>query len=214
MGGKGKFVKPVSSIRLRLILIVSAFFALGAYGASTWLMADLPVAGRATVVPGGKARVGGPFALTDHTGKRVSDKDFRGRFMLVFFGYTFCPDICQTGLQTMGASLEMLGERADQVAPIFITLDPKRDTVAVMAGYLANFDRRLIGLTGSADEIADVAKAFHAYSAKTGGSDTGDDYLLDHTSIYYLLDENGDYAAHFPYGRSAQQIAEEIARRL
>jgi protein SCO1/2 len=207
-------VKSVSSTRLRLILIVSAFFSIGAYAASKWLVQDQSTAGRAMVVPGSKAQVGGPFTLTDHTGKRVSNEDFRGKHILIFFGYTFCPDICQIGLQTIGASLDLLGDRANQVVPIFITLDPERDNVSAMADYLTNFDGRLIGLTGSVDEIAGVAKAFHAYSVKTGDSDAGDDYLLDHTSIYYLLDENGDYAAHFAYGRSAEQIAAEIARRL
>ncbi len=201
------------SMRLRLILIVSAFFALGAYVATLWLVPQPPVL-RAMVVPGSKALVGGPFTLTDKTGKRVSDKDFRGRYMLIFFGYTFCPDVCPTGLQTISAALARLGPRAVKMAPIFITLDPERDTPQVLADYLSNFDPRLIGLTGSPEEIAAVAKAYHVYHAKVAETGSPGDYLLDHSAIYFLMDEKGDYAGHFAYGVSPDELARGIARLL
>ena len=197
-------------MRLRLILIVSAFFSLGAYFATLWLMPPASSV-RVGVVPGSKARVGGAFTLTDHTGKRVHDTDFRGRHILVFFGYTACPDICPMGLQTIGAALERLGSRADLISPIFITLDPVRDTPDVMASYIANFDPRLIGLTGTPEEIAGVAKAFHAYYSPRG--DDGKHHV-DHTAIYYLQDERGEYAGHFAYGLSPDELASGIAKLL
>ena len=200
-------------MRLRLILIVSAFFSLGAYFATLWLM---PPSGspHVGVVIGSKARVGGAFVLTDHTGKRVRDTDFRGRHMLVFFGYTACPDICPMGLQTIGAALEQLGSRADKIAPIFITLDPARDTPDVMASYVANFDPRLIGLTGTPEEIAGVAKAFHAYYSPRAESSDDGKHHVDHAAIYYLQDEAGEYAGHFAYSLNPEELASGIAKLL
>ena len=200
-------------MRLRLIFLISAFFAAGAYFATLWL-APQPPASRAMVVPGSKARVGGPFSLIDHTGKRVTDRDFRGRHMLIFFGYTHCPDICPMGLQTIFAALAQLGPRAAQIAPIFITLDPDRDTPQVLANYIESFDARLVGLTGTAPEIAAVAKSFHVHVRRPAETTANGAHHIDHTSIYYLQDQTGGYAGHFAYGTTAQALAEGIAERL
>src|SRR5690349_7329011 len=116
----------------------------------------LPAAGVRSV---GQAMVGGPFTLVDHTGKQVTDRDFRGRIMLVFFGFTFCPDVCPSGLQVIAAALDKLGPQAQKITPILITIDPERDTPAQLAAYVKSFHPRLVGLTGTPEEIAAVVKA-------------------------------------------------------
>ena len=110
--------------------------------------------------------VGGPFALTDQAGHARTDRDFRGRLMLVYFGFTFCPDVCPTDLQAIGLALDRLGPDGDQVQPIFITVDPERDTASHLADYVPMFHPRLIGLTGSADAIRKVADAYKVYYAR------------------------------------------------
>ena len=114
------------------------------------------------------ALVGGPFSLTDQDGRRVSEKDFLGKHMLVFFGYTYCPDICPTELQVMTAALDTLGPEAEKIQPVFVSVDPERDTPEVLKSYVENFGPRLIGLTGTPEEIAAIAKAYRVYYAKAG----------------------------------------------
>jgi cytochrome oxidase Cu insertion factor (SCO1/SenC/PrrC family) len=162
----------------------------------------------------GEALVGGPFTLTDHTGKRVTDNDFRGRYMLVYFGYTWCPDVCPTELQVISAALDHLGDEAGRIRPIFVTVDPERDTVAQMADYVANFHASLVGLTGSPEEIAGVAKAYRVYyaKAKTEGSDT--DYTVDHGSLIYLMDPEGKFVTHFTYGTDPEKLAQGLAKAI
>jgi protein SCO1/2 len=131
----------------------------------------------------GPVPIGGPFTLTDQTGRRVTAEDFRGRFMLVYFGYTFCPDICPLGLQTVAQALDELPpEVQDQVAPVFITVDPARDTVEVVRDYVALFHPRLIGLTGSEAEIADALRAWRVYARKAETKDGDGAYLVDHST--------------------------------
>lgn len=199
-------------MRLRLVLVVIAAFAVGAFAALALLMHGGPRA--PSVVTSGKALVGGPFSLLDHTGRRVTDADFRGRFMLVFFGFTHCPDVCPAELQVMTAALEKLGDRADKVVPIFVTVDPERDTVEAMASYVAHFHPRLVGLTGTPDEIAAVARAYRVYHAKVKDEGSAAGYTMDHSAIVYLMDEKGEYAAHFTYGVDPDTMAEGIARHL
>jgi cytochrome oxidase Cu insertion factor (SCO1/SenC/PrrC family) len=158
----------------------------------------------------GTALVGGPFTLTDQTGKRVTEKDFLGSYMLVFFGYTYCPDVCPTELQVMSAALDSLGSKADRIQPIFITIDPQRDTPEVMKQYVANFYPRLIGLTGSPEEIATAAKAYRVYYSKVAGKSGADDYLMDHSSIVYLMDTKGTFLKHFTYTTDVAELAKAI----
>src|SRR5690606_11015171 len=134
-----------------------ALGAVAAFLATGQRFGDGGISGSVRTV--GEALVGGPFALTDHTGERVTDQDFRGRYMLVYFGYTWCPDVCPTELQVISSALDELGDKAAQIRPIFITVDPERDTVAQMADYVANFHPSFVGLTGSSEEVAAVAKA-------------------------------------------------------
>lgn len=157
--------------------------------------------------------VGGPFALTDQAGKLRSDGDFRGRLMLVYFGFTYCPDVCPTDLQAISLALDKLGGDADSVQPIFITVDPERDTASHLADYVSLFHPQLIGLTGSAEAIAKVADAYKVYYAKVPLKDAGD-YTVDHTAYIYLMDRDGSYLGFFPPGTSADRMVEIIRPRL
>jgi cytochrome oxidase Cu insertion factor (SCO1/SenC/PrrC family) len=151
--------------------------------------------------------IGGPFALTDQNGRRVTDADFRGRFMLIYFGYTYCPDVCPTELNTIALALDQLGVRV-RVVPVFITVDPERDKPDVLKSYLASFGSDFVGLTGTADEIAQVAKAYRVYYKKGEGS--GADYLMDHTSLIYLVGPDGKLKALFRTGTTPEDLAQGI----
>jgi cytochrome oxidase Cu insertion factor (SCO1/SenC/PrrC family) len=168
-----------------------------------------------TVLTTGKALVGGPFRLTDQHGKTVGDTDFRGRYMLVVFGYTFCPDVCPAELQVITAALDALGPLADRIQPVFITVDPERDTVSQLALYAGNFHPRLVLLTGSSAAIADVAKAYRVYYARAEGSaNAGSDYLMDHSSIIYLMGPDGQFVRHFTYTTDAAALAEQLKQTI
>lgn len=172
---------------------------------------------------------GGAFSLTDQNGKTLSDSDLRGRVMLVFFGFTHCPDICPVTISTLSKLMEKLGDKGNQVAPVFITVDPKRDTPEVMKNYLASFDKRITGLTGTEDQIKDVAAAYRAYYARSGAREEsaheeheahehshgeGDhdhgDYMVDHSGYIYLMDKNGKFVSVFPYNASDEEIAKAL----
>jgi protein SCO1/2 len=142
----------------------------------------------------------------------VTDQDFRGRYMLVFFGFTHCPDICPAELQVMSESLEALGPKADQVVPIFITLDPERDTPEVMGEYVKNFGPRFVGLTGSPEAIKQAKEAYRILATKTPLG--GQDYTIDHVALAYLMDPDGKYIEHFAYGTSAAKMTETLRRYL
>jgi cytochrome oxidase Cu insertion factor (SCO1/SenC/PrrC family) len=161
----------------------------------------------------GREPVGGPFALIDHTGKPRTDADFRGGLMLVYFGFTYCPDICPTDLQSIGLAIEKLGPHGDSVQPLFITVDPERDTAAHLADYVPLFHPRLIGLTGDAAAIRRATDAYKVYYAKVPNQN-GDDYTVDHTAFIYLMDAAGKYLGFFPPGTNADRIAETIRQRL
>lgn len=169
--------------------------------------------GTALLGGSGEALVGGPFTLTDHRGKTVSEKAFHGRYMLVFFGYTFCPDVCPTELQVMMAARDMLGARAKEITPVFVTIDPTRDTPEVMASYVENFGADLVGLTGTPEQIAAIAKAYRVYYAKAGQTETPD-YLMDHSSIVYLMGPDGTYVKHFTYTTDARALAEALEKAM
>lgn len=195
--------------RFLRIALASVFGLAVAFGIATWQVRN---AAQSTGPTGGTVTgttVGGSFELVDHTGRTVTDQTFRGRFMLVYFGYTFCPDICPTDLQTMVSALDRLGPQAERVQPVFITVDPQRDTVAHLAEYMPLFGPELIGLTGSDDAIARTARAYKVYYARNddGGST---DYLMDHSAFMYLMDPEGTFVTVFGHGTSADAIAEGI----
>jgi protein SCO1 len=157
------------------------------------------------------ALIGGPFHLTDQNGKPRSDSDFRGQYLLVFFGYTNCPDVCPTTLQTITNAMDGLGSDAAKVTPIFITVDPERDTPSVLKAYAANFTPRLVALSGSPDDIASVAKLYRIYYKKVG---EGTDYSMDHTALIYLMGPDGNYLAHFSPEATADDIVKDLRQRF
>jgi len=134
--------------------------------------------------------------------------------MLIYFGYAFCPDACPTALQAMTVALNRLGAAADQVTPIFITVDPERDTPAQLKLYAANFHPRLVALTGSAEAVAQAAKAYRVFYAKQKDEGVTGGYLVDHTSIIYLMGRDGRYVTHFTHTMSPEAIAAEIKKHL
>ena len=163
---------------------------------------------------GGGVKIGGPFTLTDQHGAKRRDSDFKGQFMLVYFGYTFCPDVCPTELNQMSLALDELGKDAEKVRPIFITVDPARDTPPRLKEYAENFHPRLVALTGDAQAIKNVAKAYRVYYARSAGSESKTEYLMDHSSIIYLLGPNGRYLTHFNRGVELEKLAAGIRKHL
>lgn len=180
------------------------FIALRATGPS--------IDGQSTV--SGKPLVGGPFSLVDQTGKRVTDQNYRGRYMLVFFGYTNCPDVCPAGLQVMSAALDKLGKRADDIVPVFITLDPAQDTPERIATYVKAFSPRLVGLTGSESEIAATAKAYRVYFQKVPDDKDPSRYTIDHSAIFYLMGKDGSLVAPIAHTNDVDQLAGALSRAL
>ena len=186
------------------------------------LLAALLVAGTAYYIANqprgpisiGTALVGGPFSLTDQEGRTVTDKDFLGKYMLVFFGYTYCPDMCPTELQVMSAALDNLGAKADDIQPIFISFDPKRDTPEVLKQYISNFHPRLIALTGTPEEIAAATKAYRVFYNKLGNTSGPDTYLMDHSTITYLMDKQGKFVKHFTYSTDAAALAQALEKLI
>lgn len=162
----------------------------------------------------------GAFTLVDHRGRTVTDRNFRGAFMYVYFGYTFCRDICPTELQSMSEALDALGLLAKRVQPIFVTIDPERDTVAVLADYVANFHPRMVGLTGTPAQVATVAKAYGIFYRKAlsnkpePGMERDEDYLMSHTSFVYLRDPEGRHSAAFPAGTAGTTMAKRIGSEI
>jgi protein SCO1/2 len=161
----------------------------------------------ATATTGGA--VGGPFTLTASDGGTVTDQTYRGKWLLVYFGYTFCPDACPTALNNIGVALQTLGPDSAKFQPLFITVDPKRDTQQVLAEYLKSFDPRIVGLTGTEEQIAAVAKAYRVYYA----AQPGDDYLVDHSALIYLMNPAGKFVNVFGPELSGEEIADR-ARQL
>lgn len=179
----------------------------------------------------GSVPIGGPFTLTDYTGKTVTDKDFRGKYLLVFFGFTRCPDVCPTTLNEIAVTLDRLGGEASAVLPLFISVDPERDTPSSMAEYVKALHPRIVGLTGSKEQIAAVTKEFRVYYEKisaaqyygtdsNGGTKEGaeksleDDYLISHQGNTYLMSPKGEYLTHFAYGTKPEEMAETIRKAI
>jgi protein SCO1/2 len=161
----------------------------------------------------GEALVGGPFQLTDQNGNTVTDQTFKGKLMLVYFGFTYCPDACPTALGVMSAAIDKLDVAADRVVPILITVDPERDTPQVLKDYVSSFHPSMVGLTGTKEQIAQAAKAYRVFYQKAPGA-TADEYLMDHTTLIYLMDGDVDYVAHFGPDATPDQIADEIRKHL
>jgi cytochrome oxidase Cu insertion factor (SCO1/SenC/PrrC family) len=153
-----------------------------------------------------------PFQLTDQSGKLRSERDFRGHLMLVYFGFTYCPDICPTDLQAIGLAMDKLGAGVDEVQPLFITVDPERDTREHLAEYVSMFHPRLLALTGSAEAVQNAADAYRVYYSRVDFDHS--DYTVDHSAFIYLMDRDGKYLGFFPPGTSAEKMVEMIRPHL
>lgn len=161
----------------------------------------------------GQEPIGGPFELIDHTGARRTDADYHGKLALIYFGYTYCPDVCPTDLQAIASALDLLGEGGHAVQPLFITIDPERDTPEHLAGYVPLFHPRLVGLTGEADAIRRAARAYKVYYAKVVLPKLSD-YAMDHSAFIYLVNADGEYLGFFPPGTSPERMASIIQPHL
>jgi protein SCO1/2 len=155
------------------------------------------------------ATIGGPFQLVDQTGRRVDQSVLKGKWSAVFFGYTYCPDACPTTLFALGQAQKLLGPKAADFQTVFISVDPARDTPQKLAAYLSTdaYPRGSLGLTGTPEQVAQAAKAYHVYYQKAGD---GADYSVNHSSITYLMNPAGRFACVIPYNESPQQIADRI----
>jgi cytochrome oxidase Cu insertion factor (SCO1/SenC/PrrC family) len=200
-----------TSIVLRTVrwLAVGAVLGLGAaWGVKFWSDAGAPPPGIAT------AAIGGAFELVDQTGRTRTEADLAGKFSLIYFGFTYCPDACPTALLAMSEALDRVGPAlAARVQPVFVTVDPERDTVQQMNAYVTAIDDRLMGLTGSAEQVARAARAYRVFYRKATPKDSAD-YLVDHTSLIYLMGPDGKYVSHFTHETSVERIEETLRRTL
>jgi cytochrome oxidase Cu insertion factor (SCO1/SenC/PrrC family) len=205
-------------------LLVLSFAGGVAAAAAGWLLLPRQATERTAselmdVVMWNKEPIGGAFSLIDHEGRRRSDADFRGKLLLVYFGFTFCSDVCPVDLQSIATTLDRLGPAGERVQPLFITVDPEKDTPSQLKAYVALFHPRLIGLTGSAPEIKQAASAYKVYYAKTKdtkptGTRTAlakrDGYEIDHTGFVFLVGKGGEYLGYLPPGTPADRMIEAI----
>lgn len=197
---------------MNLKLVLRLVLAVLVIGGLTFLAVQIGArrpASAPAVASGPQTGPGGPFTLVDSAGKPFTQDDLKGRWNIIFFGFTFCPDVCPTTLDTLGRTLDLLGADRDKVRIVFISLDPERDTPAKMAAYLDNpaFPRGVVGLTGTPEQVAATAKAYKVYYEKEG---EGDAYLINHSSISYLMDPSGRFARVLPYGMSPEDLATQV----
>lgn len=194
-------------VRLSRIAILALPLALAACGSGSTPAERPPLEG---------AAIGGPFTLTDKTGKTVRWDDFKGQYRIVYFGYTFCPDACPLDVQALMQGFARFEKQspglARQVQPIFISIDPARDTPQVVGEYAAAFSPRLLGLTGTPEQVAQAAKAFSAYYAR--GKESAGGYLMDHSRIAFLMGRNGEPIAMLPVDKGVEQGPEAVAAEL
>ncbi|WP_374942878.1 SCO family protein [Sphingomonas sp.] len=179
------------------------------------VVACSPVAAPPAHAPLEGARIGGAFALVDQDGRTVTDRSFAGKYRLMYFGYTFCPDVCPVDMQNVGAGMRLL-EKSDpglaaRVVPVFVTVDPARDTPAVLKQFVRAFHPRMIGLTGSQTAI-DAAEKVYAIYARKGAISPGGGYMMDHNNPVYLMDPAGKPVALIPADQNPQAVADEIAK--
>lgn len=187
-------------LRPSLLLPLAVFLA-----AALTLLATLLLLMPGPQQSASRVPIGGPFRLTSHEGKAFTDADLKGKPFLVFFGFTHCPEVCPTTLHDISQDLAALGKDADKLRVAFITVDPARDTPELLKTYLSSFDPRIVGLTGTEEEIADVAKTYKIYYRKVP---TDSDYTMDHSATILLMDSKGDF-----YGTSNFQESEEVRRQ-
>jgi len=208
--------KPTQRYDVRVLVLALIAVAAGAFVLLRLGANDAGPPG-SEAVPSHEAAIGGPFALLDQDGNARSDAEFRGKLMLVFFGYTFCPDVCPLALSTMASAVDALGDKASEVVPLFVTVDPDRDTPARLKDYTAKFGPRIVALTGPADALAQAAKSYRVYygiPAEKEKEKEGAAHVMDHSAIIFLMGRDGKYLTHFNMHASAPEISAKIAEHL
>lgn len=196
----------------RLVLVAGVLGGLVILGAGVLFglaYRDTPRGAAGTLLA---SAIGGPFRLVDQHGNTVTDADLKGRWSLIYFGYTHCPDACPTALNDIAIALDELGAKREAVRPVFITVDPERDTPEILKDYVASFDAPILALTGSPEEIARAAKAYRVYYAKH--AEPGGDYSMDHSSVIYVMDPEGRFTASFTHQSTPEEIAERLKKLL
>jgi protein SCO1/2 len=202
-------------LRNRQALIPYLLLVAALAGGLLWHQSKM-VPGLGKIVTAGRADVGGPFRLTDHNGKTVTDADFRGRYMLIYFGYSFCPDVCPTTLAVMAQALEKLGGKSQRIVPILITIDPERDTPQVLNDYVKAFGPSFVGLTGSMAAIQDAEKKYRVYAVKKpldSAKGSGGNYGVDHSSVLYLMGPDGRLVNFYDEAVSPDDLAKDLRAR-
>jgi len=217
-------------MKRRPLIVLAAFAVAGLVAAGAlWRLGDLrqqsaTVTEESVPAPSTTDGFGGPFELTDQNGVRRRDAEFRGKYMLIFFGYTYCPDVCPTTLAVEAEALDQIGERASRVVPIFITVDPRRDTPDKLKSYLSGFEPQppssrmgFVGLTGTAEEIEQVADAYEVFyqahlDGRFGGG--GQDYSVDHSGNVYLMSPEGKFVAYYSQGISPDELAADLMMKV
>ena len=196
----------------RFLLIAAVLAGLVILGTGAFLTLALRGNPRGMAGTALASAIGGPFQLVDQNGKTVTDADLKGKWSLVYFGYTHCPDACPTALNDISIALSELGPKRDAVRPVFITVDPERDTPESLKAYVTSFDAPILALTGTADQVAKAAKGYRVYYAKH--PEAGGDYSMDHSSVVYLMDKNGAFVEAFNVERPPEEAAKELEKFL
>ncbi|ABV79257.1 Sco2 protein precursor [Rickettsia bellii OSU 85-389] len=194
---------------IKIIIGASLLIGVGAlYLLLSLKTPDKPLAGQVNIYED-NAEIGGDFELIDQNGELFNSDELKGKLSLIYFGFTSCPDICPTSLNKITKAVEILSENKIDIVPVFITIDPSRDTPAVFKEYLKHFHPKFIGLTGDEKQIREVADKFKVYYAKAASENDNDqDYMLDHSSFTYLMDKNGKYLKHFYLDSAPSEIME------
>jgi protein SCO1 len=187
--------------------VLAALIVLGTGGYLALMLRDNPRGAAGTALAGA---IGGPFQLVDQNGKTVTDADLRGKWSLIYFGYTHCPDACPTTLNEISIALSELGPKRDAVRPVFITVDPERDTSEALKSYVTAFDAPILALTGTPGQVAKAAKEYRVYYAKH--SEPGGDYSMDHSSVIYVMDPEGRFTATFTPDSTPEQMADRLKK--
>jgi len=201
----------------RTALVAALVFVLALLGMAAYAVKELrerPIEGAGWDTSSEGAPIGGAFELTDHTGTRVTQADYAGKYLLVFFGFTHCPDVCPRAMDQFAGAMAALGDDAALVQPILITVDPERDTPQVLADYVTPFDANIVGLTGTPDEIAAVETLYRAYARKVETGEGEGDYTMDHSAIIYLMGPDGGFLTLFDGSDTPDAMAAEIAAAI
>ncbi len=202
----GNRLRKIRNYSWGLVLVMTVLFA----GHTIWSSGSPQTAKEV-----GKAMIKSEFELVDHNGRTVTAADYHGKWQLVFFGFTYCPDVCPTTLTIVSSAMEELGDASEKVVPLFITVDPDRDTPAVLSEYVQAFHPSLVGLTGSAEQVKSAANSFRVYYAKAPQDDAPGGYLMGHSGIIYLMSPDGVFETSFSHERATPEtIAAAIKEKL